>query len=375
MSSINIYSILKSKPHNKHYLNKYWNFIQNCVKANVTLDINTAIEHHHIAPKASDLFPEFACSKTFPWNIVKLTCRQHIIAHVMLWKTYGGSQTFALDYMINRGNNCNKNVCSSRNIPNSINIRYSAKLKEFAIKMQKGFATYKDKQGIKYYLHNTDPLIEQLNLVGNNIGKCHSDTAKQRMSKAKYPNKKVKIYFLTFSTTVKLFSEEFHNYICQGWNTYKTEDDKKYVSEQRSERIIKRQKGKARYMYQDGTFYGYLDKSDPKINELNLFLHFTENHKQQQKLLAKKAVEFNTGSKIYNNGVEERKFKENVPKGWTLGRLPKSKSHDENQKAAAIKANSDTYMYNNGVICKRFKIGVDPGEGWVRGMLPRKSKK
>lgn len=83
---MDIYSILASKPHNSHYLNKYITFIQKCQLKNTNYNGN--IEKHHICPKANDMFPEYKSFLIYPWNKAFLTHRQHFIAHILLWKTY-----------------------------------------------------------------------------------------------------------------------------------------------------------------------------------------------------------------------------------------------------------------------------------------------
>ena len=108
---MNIYEILSSKPHNLHYLNRYLNFIKSCQKYNNEHNIylksklhpdGIYMERHHICPKAKDLFPEYKSFKIHPWNQINLTPRQHFIAHLILWKVYGGSQARAIMYMIVR---------------------------------------------------------------------------------------------------------------------------------------------------------------------------------------------------------------------------------------------------------------------------------
>lgn len=96
---MDIYSTLKSKPHNAHYLKRYYTFISSIQHTDET---DTLYEVHHICPKASDLFPEYASFKEHPWNKVRLTGRQHFIAHWMLAKAYGGSQIYAFWSMTTR---------------------------------------------------------------------------------------------------------------------------------------------------------------------------------------------------------------------------------------------------------------------------------
>lgn len=63
---------------NPHYLNRYLHFVLNC-----TPNLNDYSEKHHILPKS--LFPEF---KTNPENLIRLTARQHFIAHWILSKVF-----------------------------------------------------------------------------------------------------------------------------------------------------------------------------------------------------------------------------------------------------------------------------------------------
>lgn len=92
--------ILKSKPHNERYLNRYIYFIQKCLVINHKSGTRT--ENHHICPKSVDLFPEYKSFRKFPWNKAKLTLKQHYIAHLLLWRTYGGRQTQAFKLMCER---------------------------------------------------------------------------------------------------------------------------------------------------------------------------------------------------------------------------------------------------------------------------------
>lgn len=74
----------------------------------------------------------------------------------------------------------------------------------------------------------------------------------------------------------------------------------------------------------------------------------------------KKIREYNslstTGSKIYNNGVVQRRFMYDPGNEWTLGALESSKNRNIGSK-----------MYNNGLVAIRRQI--HPGEGWTPGSL------
>lgn len=85
---MNIYTLLKTKPHNEHFLKRYYNFITLCNKVNTN---EQKYENHHFLPKANDMFPEYKSFKENPWNKIKLTQRQHFIAHWILAKAYYSS--------------------------------------------------------------------------------------------------------------------------------------------------------------------------------------------------------------------------------------------------------------------------------------------
>jgi hypothetical protein len=59
------------------------------------------VEKHHICPKAKDLFPEYSDLFDNPWNEIRLSPREHFVAHLLLRRAYGGSQIYALWRMTN----------------------------------------------------------------------------------------------------------------------------------------------------------------------------------------------------------------------------------------------------------------------------------
>lgn len=95
---INVYSLLVTKPHNAHYLSRYIKFIKSCDNTSS----NQVTEDHHILPKSRDLFPEYKSFKKYPENKVKLTLRQHYLAHRMLWRAYRGEMARAFTMMCHR---------------------------------------------------------------------------------------------------------------------------------------------------------------------------------------------------------------------------------------------------------------------------------
>lgn len=171
--NMNIKEILKTKPHNAHYLNRYVRYINACIVKNEFLNSDEYTESHHICPKANDLFPEYNDLKIHTWNSVRLTAHQHIYAHIILWKLYGGSQTFALDWIF-KNNSKTNSFLKNRKIPTQIEIRYATLarvearklLDETASKFWTGRARYATVDGIYHgsYLH-TDSIIKELNLI------------------------------------------------------------------------------------------------------------------------------------------------------------------------------------------------------------------
>ena len=73
---------------NLHYLNRYNKFI-NALK---NQSIDGYCEKHHIVPRSMGGSDDAS-------NLIKLTGRQHYLAHGMLWKAYGGSMTRAFFMM------------------------------------------------------------------------------------------------------------------------------------------------------------------------------------------------------------------------------------------------------------------------------------
>lgn len=86
--------ILRSKPHNPHYLKKYISFIERHLN-DPNDDPETFYEKHHILPKSADLFPEYSDLRIHKWNMITLPYELHVIAHLFLWRAFGGSQRHA----------------------------------------------------------------------------------------------------------------------------------------------------------------------------------------------------------------------------------------------------------------------------------------
>lgn len=370
---MNILEVLTSKPHNIHYVKRYIKFIESCKLANETFYGYT--ERHHICPKAKDLFPEYKNLKANPWNSVDLTAHQHILAHVILWKAYGGYQSLALHYMLNHYNSDTNPTLIGRVVPNSIKIRYLAKAREESSNAHKGKTTYIDKNGKHYFLEVDSPLVKELNLTHFKAGTIHSDIAKERMRATKYPNKRVSIYNLTGETTVGLFSDEFDEYISQGWSTIKSQEDYEFIKGIGNATMSVFWTNRNRYMDSTGTYVGTYLKDDPIITELNLVSHRTQNQIDTYSTLAEAAKAANTGSTIYNNGEREEKFKSDPGPEWTKGRLPRTEAHLKAQKEGSLKACLGTETWNDGQRNYPVKPGDIIPDHWVKGMRPQGTRK
>lgn len=96
-----ISSTLISKSISEHAANRYLKFIAACRAS----PVEGYSEVHHVLPQAGSCWPEFANLSDNKWNAVRLTARQHLVAHWMLSKALGGSMTVALMMMCA----CNKN--------------------------------------------------------------------------------------------------------------------------------------------------------------------------------------------------------------------------------------------------------------------------
>jgi len=358
-----ILSILSSKPHNLHYLNRYVKFIKWC---NSQPKAKTYCESHHICPKAADLFPEYKDLRINKWNSIKLTARQHIIAHIILWKTYGGSQSQALHYILNIQNEETK--YSTRSVPKSIDIRYAAKLKDEFRQWRKEKATFKDASGKKYFLETTDPLIQELNLVGFMKDSVQSDLHKQRHSDAKKPNRSIKLYFLSSKTTVKLYSEDFHNYIEQGWKSYRNTEDYEFIRKAGNAKTTVFWTGRNRYATQDGVYFGSYLKNDPIIKEYDLIIYRSEKQITQNASRSALATKARLGTNIYTNGIDEVFAFEPPDTTWKLGRKPRNAEWEIKRKEAYMKACKGAKTYTNGFVNTFIKEGDSIPDGFYLGM-------
>jgi hypothetical protein len=363
-----IFEILSTKPHNPHYLKRYIKFIKHC---QTRVSNETYFETHHIAPRASDLFPEL---DNDPANYASLTAREHILAHVILWKTYGGSQATALHCMINNFNSDTNFYLKDRVVPTAIKIRYLATLREDAGirkgEIHKNRSTFKDAEGTKYYLYTDDPLIDQLGLVGNNTGKVFSEESRLNLRGKRVHT----LYDNSARRTIQLKGKnntEVQKYIDSGWSFLKDEqwEDEDREEARQHQIVAARKANQGTPMYlPSGEYYGRVKKGNPHIDELKLTHKRSEKQSQCAYTSAKAAQLANIGSKIYNNGLVEKKFKsgDTIADEWKLGRLPRSESHKANMKKNGM---GGTTTWNDGSRSYRLRPDQVPEPHWVRGML------
>jgi hypothetical protein len=78
--------ILESIPHDNRQLERYRAFIDARVGRNFSPGYDGVTHLHHICPKS--MWREYSDLGVNTWNGIKLTPREHFIAHWMLWKSY-----------------------------------------------------------------------------------------------------------------------------------------------------------------------------------------------------------------------------------------------------------------------------------------------
>jgi hypothetical protein len=378
MTNTDIYAILSSKPHNEHYLKRYWKFIQLCIDSNKNLSANDYTERHHICPKADDLFPEYKSFIDHKWNIVKLTARQHVVAHLILWKAYGKSQAIAFKYFFLQNSKLGDSYLPQREIPTCIESRYAAKVREECRRDREGFGIFKDSSGNKYFIKTDDPLIQELSLVGNNAGLIHTEESRQRIKEGVRHKCMVRLYFLYYTVNVRDLSDEFHEYLCQGWSTHDPEYDEwdrersRLAVLGRIEKAKQANTGTIGYYYPDGTLYGRISHADPAIQQLGLVHMRSEKQSSQARdnqikiakdpeVQAKKSRSMSRLTWFYDPVTLEKGRFQNAPDGWLPGRK-------------GTHTVGGTVTWNDGVTNYRVKSGDAIQSHWVKGMAPQKAR-
>lgn len=320
---MDIYSILSSKPHNPHYLNRYITFVQQCQQKNASYE--GYIEEHHICPKADDMFPEYTNFRSHPWNCAILTARQHFISHIILWKTFPGyvSCKKSLWFMSN-GNW--KSFNSYSKIYERLRIEIINELKQnsiFNFPINKNKVVVKNSKNEIFRVSIDDERYVSGELVGITKG--------SRVVVDKYGNK-----FMSSSPDF--------NSIHKDMIPIKTEDGKihkvhrnskewasgKYQAQHKDTVTVKDKTGNAFRVKKDdprylsGEFVGIVkDTITVKDKDGNMF----RVAKDDPRYISGEFVGSMRGKITINDGVKNRRINSNseIPKGWSRGMVRKYK--------------------------------------------------
>lgn len=369
---MNIEELMSAKSKKLHLIKRYIKFIKTCSSANC----GTAeyLENHHILPKA--IYPEYKNFKLYEWNLATLTSKQHIIAHVMLWKIFGGSQASALHCMLFQFNANTNKLLKNRKIPNATFIRHAANVRKEAYvntgKYHIGKSTYVDSTGKRYYIETNSPLIAELGLVHIKQNTKVKDRSVLIASGER--RRKATLHFLDMTIRVKYQSSEYHERLCEGWTPELTKEDSEYRLKLTTQRLSEARSDKSLYATPDGKFFGLLKLDDPSIQELGLITYSTDKNREQWKNWTQAATDAKLGTNIWNNGKDE-KFSIDCPgDGWSLGRAPRREDWEKNRIVRMREVQQGKHVYNNGVDI----IYITPGDvvppGYVRGMKPQKKR-
>ena len=377
--AMDIYSILSSKPHNPHYLNRYITFIEQCQQNNVGYEF--LLENHHICPKADDMFPEYVCFKTYPWNKAALTPRQHFIAHIILWKCFYNTVS------------CSKALWF---MSNGVWKQYSNYSKRYHILRKeisddkKGKVVAKDRHGKFITISKKDPKWKNGELVGISAGMV---TVK---------DKNEKVFNVSVSDPRYLLGELVH--VAKGIVTVKEKngntfsvstEDPRYLSGE----LISISFGMVAVKDKKGNKLKVsIDDLRLKTGELvgiNAGMVVVKNRNGDKlrvptddpRLKTEELVGINAGMRCINDGKKNRKIAidEEIPFGWKPGLLIRNNPScwiNDGKKTRKIaigeeipfgwkpgRAGTRTQWINDGKKSKRIKPNETIPEGWVVGRV------
>lgn len=236
-----------------------------------------------------------------------------------------------------------------------------------------GYATYKDSDGINYYLHYADPKIARDNLCGFMSGYKMSEDTKETMRRAKDSYRKITLHFMTFERTVNINSDDMSILIDHGWTPYMQQERLDAKKEKAKLGAKKAMIGKNRFYYQDGTYYGMLEESDPIVSAFNLVHIRSDKQKaqaseqarknaQNEEMQLRKGKTMSTRKWFHDPITKKNKRLLTCPDGWKEGRSEQETS------------NKGRETWNDGIRSYMIKSGEVPDPSWVRGMAPRKKK-
>lgn len=171
---------------NTRYAARYLKFIAWCISQNNEESIT---EKHHILPRRE--FPEYLDFKQNPWNLAKLTPRQHYLAHWMLGKLYASQ--FCAFGMMRRAHKTgilyeiarpyiNKAISDARkNNPYSPSLEQRQAMSD----RNKGKVNVRDKTGKILRVSTKDPRYLSGELIYYRVGYKHTDDTKTKMIAAR----------------------------------------------------------------------------------------------------------------------------------------------------------------------------------------------
>jgi hypothetical protein len=361
-----IKEILTAIECNEHYIDRYIKFLSTCEKR--PTDKGAYLEEHHICPK--QFFPEYDDLDAYPWNFVMLTAREHILAHVILWKAYGNKAIAPLYYMLNVQNS--STGYNYRDVPKSIDIRYAAKSREEFSKSRKGKAPYFTKEGVSVGLLNTnDPRIETEGLVGALAGYKMSEESRENMRRAKDPYRTTMMFNSDTMEQRSVLDADVESMKALGWKEKRDDKWSMTAREYTTQKAIEANTGTTAYYYPNsGILYGRIPHDSPIIKELGLVhIRSEKQNKQASEQAAKNAADPVVQAKK-SKAISKLKWfhnpttKENgrflvCPEGWVPNR-------------GDTVTNNGKTAYNDGVRNYMISPGdfIDPS--WNLGMAPQK---
>jgi hypothetical protein len=223
-----------------HYFERYLKLLESFIISNKFTEKYVYLESHHLLPKAHDMFPEYKSFKDHPWNKVRLTARQHFIAHWVLWKAFGGSQIYAFRCFIDQIN-CKNNKRQDLKVTPKVYEELKLQALSFLGEQRKHKATYLDSNGNKIYCRTDDPRVLSGKLISTTKGrkykprtdeqnmKTRKSLLKHHKNKEKQPN--VSFYKGIEKVTVIKYSDDYYHYIDnENWSTKCTPERRSFVA-------------------------------------------------------------------------------------------------------------------------------------------------
>ncbi len=178
-------NILLNLENKSRFIKRYIKFIDWCRIRNLNLDSTIIVEKHHILPVGE--FIQYKDFKLYKWNLIKLTLKQHFIAHYMLAKIFGSSQWYAFNQMRRIGKTsilysyCKTEISEELKYIN-LGRTHSEETKLKYSKLRKNKVVVKDSSNNIFQTTTDDPKYLSGELVFYRLGYKHKDSTKNKMS-------------------------------------------------------------------------------------------------------------------------------------------------------------------------------------------------